>query len=215
MADTGEERAVRKRIRGYGSRRKAPRFSFIRHPLAGRVIAITMSLVSVAYGCATAVTWYTESMGYAGVPLGGNWQSVQYILGTPNLVRSADGEQWIKTTNPSNYDQWQYQEPFVTVRFNPNSKRAETVYCQNPDFAESSACPESLGVKIGDNEQNVLEMLGTPTYQRISGGKKIMAYSAVGRDVVLERSRVIGVRAFSPEGSFLAVIYRYALWLIP
>lgn len=179
-----------------------------------RVVGWGMAVLAAAYLAGSGVTWLIARSGYAGAPIDSDRATVRYALGAPDLV-SNDGQTWTPKGDFETAVFWRYASPHVTVAYGPETGRVTAITClQNAGIA-GAPCPGVLGIKMDDDEQAVFEALGAPSSQSISGGRKTMRFDEVGYDVVLERLRVVGVRATQSRFGYFESMGRFVIWLVP
>lgn len=173
-----------------------------------------MAGVTLAYVLGCAGTWMIAQSGYAGAPINGDRATIRYALGAPDAFRG-DEPTWSTEGDSDAALFWQYELPKTLVSFDPVTDRSTSITCLQDARSSGAPCPGVLGVRIGDLEQDVLEVIGTPTSSSISNGRKTLHYEEVGYDFVLERLRVIGVRSTPSEGGALNSLGRFLIWLVP
>lgn len=173
-----------------------------------------MALVTAGYLVGCGGTWFIAKSGYAGAPTGGDRATVRYALGTPEMF-SDDGKTWTSKGDFGTAAFWRYSTPNLVVAYSPQTDLTTSITCHQDVSASGAPCPGVLGVEPDFVEQDVLEVLGTPTSQTISNGRKSMHYEEVGYDFVLERLRVVGVRATPSRAGLFDSIGRFLIWLVP
>jgi hypothetical protein len=170
--------------------------SLLRAPGTGKTVGLAMTAAAAAYLVAGAVTFYQQVGGYAGVPVGANPDEVEYFAGQPDAVR-AEGGQWLFGGEGENRQ----------IQFRDG--RVVQISCAGLN------CPTALGIRVGQPEQAVLAALGMPTGERVSRGRKIMRYSDIGYDVVLEHNVVQQIVAVDRGSGFFRAGARFLIWLLP
>ena len=143
---------------------------------------------------------------FEGATIGATKQVVAYESGFPSMVVDAPGE-WhdakLSTIDPYAYDYWQYNHAGLT--FNPATNRLEEIIC----FADVAyRCGQILGVGTSDSEDDVRGLLGEPAREKLTPGsrkngeifnpQKTLIYPQLGLELILEESRVIGIRKVEP-----------------
>lgn len=179
-----------------------------------RSVSVAMALISLAYLIGCGGTWVIAKIGYINAPIRGDQATVRYALGTPDRY-SVDGQSWLKQGDADGARMWRYSSPHILVVYDPSTVRSESITCIQEPTGSSAACPGVLGVKIGDAEQDILEILGTPTYESIANGRKTVHFQEVGYSFILERLHVVGIRKTPSEGDLLGSVNRFLIWLIP
>jgi hypothetical protein len=139
-----------------------------------------------------------------------------YAAGKPALGRSNDSEPWRAISgDPTQYSQWMYRQPFMTVRFAPEHYVTD-VRCTNNEQVQESSCPSTLRISIGTTEGELYERLGmAPTGGTTADGKRVASYPEIGHDFVLEQFAVRGLHIYASNGNTVAKLWRFFLWLVP
>ena len=155
---------------------------------------------------------------YYGIKLGSSKNEVGYALGYPAEVQGPFGPDpkggkylvsnslkltkagEIEGTPPSlppgsalqKYNEWHYRFglDIVSVTFEPTNGTAIQVTCTKEGGLWGSKCRPILGVSNGSSETQVVDALGTPQQQSITGIFKTMTYPSLGLTFMLTEGRV-------------------------
>jgi hypothetical protein len=125
---------------------------------------------------------------YAGLRLGMTMAEAKYVKGIPDFV--VDNTP-IRTSNLDEgkkieeYRDWRYADSTLQLVFNDDNNLLGAIACSS-----ASACPEILGITIGDSEQQLLSKLGQPSTAKIDGLVKEMNYSSLGVLVDLRQQKI-------------------------
>jgi hypothetical protein len=154
----------------------------------------------------------------AGMTLGDTRGEVKYKLGVPPTVSGSNepGEAGARAyytdaqSDPANalpdgadidnYRIWSYNNgslsgPHIDLTFDGSSGRVSKITCIDHSDPPSGYCGRLLGVGIGDPEDRLTSVLGTPTRQFIDErlGTKSMDYADIGAAFLLAKQRVYGI----------------------
>ena len=101
------------------------------------------------------------------------------------------------------FDEWHYdfRPDRVTVDFDPETKMATSVLCEEWQKDRKSKCKPILGITVGSTEEDVVSKLGPPAKQDITEVFKSMSYPEEGIELMLTKGRVYLVRKVAPRAS--------------
>lgn len=208
-----------------GSRRRSSRRSrkfggeeFLRSERFGRLLFYGMLACLAVYLLVSAAQLRRATMFYDVVPLGSTQDDVRYGYGRPNQVFDAIDRRWATVSAATPVDQharWAYALPSggrLEVRF--DGGRASRVSCTHPEGG-GYACAPTLGIRLGDLEDDVAMRIGDPTRYEITGTTKTMWYDDLGLELKLLRFRVVAVALDARQQGLGAKIMRYFRTLVP
>lgn len=210
---SNNEAGGRKRYRVYSNRKGSSRSSLglLSSP---RAVAWGMGGLTILYLLGCGASWTIAKSVYVGTPINGDRANVRYALGGPDAF-SNDGQGWITKGDPETARLWHYSSPNLVVTYSPESDRAISIACVQNATLSGAVCPGALGVGVDQDEQDVFEVLGTPSSETLANGRKTLHYDEVGYDFVLERRKVIGIRARQANGGLFDSLSRFFIWMIP
>ena len=140
---------------------------------------------------------------------------VVYALGKPDYTRADDQGEW-KQGEPGNDRDWLYTSLLMRVRFDPQTGFVTSLSCQEDHPLAKESCPANLGVRVGDIEDDLYDVLGAPSSEYLlADGRKVMRYQDIGHDYVLEQFEVKSVRVYPDNGNWFAKLGRLVIWMLP
>jgi hypothetical protein len=200
---------------GSSSRRRR-RSGSDRDTLIGRGIAVVVGAVAAAYVSYGFLIFAWQSITLAEVSVDHNRQDVFYVLGAPTFVRASKNDGWSRGGADRPEPEWLYTSPYIKITFDQQNGLVNSMSCRESPKTSDRPCPNTLGVGVGDMEWDLEAALGDPSSTHLlSGGKKVMRYSDVGHDFVLEQFRVTMVRVYPDSGNSFRKLWRFLAWLLP
>jgi hypothetical protein len=185
------------------------------------------------------VSFQSDLTTYHGATIGMTKIDAQYALDTPQTVQGPEmqAEDGWKTSTPlrvnpaeenraipdgydpiptgksaMDYDSWHFwnERGSFDVDFNAKSHRLESIACYSD---KPTACDPLFGIGLGTREDEILDRLGKPDKQEISGGDmikwgaeqfptqvaKTMDYNRLGLHLVLAKKTVTSISKRSPQ----------------
>lgn len=206
------------------------------------IVGIVALLAAILWVMSTRTAWTNfraDLATYHGATIGMSKTEAQYALDTPQTVQGPETEAeggWKVSTplrvNPKeeneaipqgydpipagksamDYDSWHFwnERGSFDVDFSAKSHRIENIACYSD---KSAGCDFLFGIGIGTSEEEVLNRLGKPDKQEISGGEivkwgaeqfptrvaKTMDYNRLGLHLVLAKKAVTSIRKRPPQ----------------
>ncbi|MDR5735992.1 hypothetical protein QCE47_27130 [Caballeronia sp. LZ025] len=180
-----------------------------------RLLAGTATIVIVGglsfWALLTYINRPTLQSRYYGVTVAMTMAEVKYKLGWPSNVLipgDAGAKQWWERypavlsvkeiregKSVDDYRSWNYDgSPRIDIEFDKAGGNVISVAC----FAGDASCAPLLGISERSTEKEVVDRLGEPTNERISGPTKTMEYRKLGVKLYLAKERVymLEVREF-------------------
>lgn len=189
----------------------------------GRIVTWVVGIATAAYVAIGVGTFIDQSYNYAQVymidPGKGFRKAVRsdvvYALGKPDLSRSEGQSDW-KPGEPGDNTDWLYKDLLMRVRFDPATGFVTSLSCQEDHPLARESCPTNLGVSVGDFEDDLYDVLGAPSSERLlADGRKVMRYRDIGHDFVLEQFEVKSVQVYPDNGDWFAKLTRMLVWMLP
>lgn len=192
-------------------------------------IALLAAIFSTTFIRTEWANFRADLTNYHGAIIGMNKRDTQYALDTPQTVQGPEIESeegWLISSplrvNPMEendaipkgydpipegksameYDTWHFwnDRGSFSVDFNSKTHRVESIICYSE---QPVACDSLFGISIGTGEKVILERLGKPDKQEISGGdtlmgmpiqvSKTMDYDRLGLRLVLAKKVVTSI----------------------
>lgn len=197
-----------------GSRRRRKKRFNLRRPELERTIKLGMIALTLAYLVMMALLYWIGSTKTGMLNIRSTPLEVLYLEGAPDVTRDAPGEPWQTGFDPKTRNEWLYRATGLRMRFDPGSGRLASIFCSEPSSA-SQPCRGNFGVKVGDDELQVMNKLGNPTRLQLSGGRKVLRYDDANVVFTLERFKVVGIELLDNDVGFMSRIGRYLVWIIP
>ena len=191
--------------------------------MLGRIVTGVVGVATAAYLAIGAGTFIDDSFSYAEVYLADPGRGfrkavasdVVYALGKPAYSRPTDQGDW-KPGEPGDNPDWLYANMIMRVRFDPANGTVTSLSCLEDHPLAKESCPTTLGVRVGDVEDDLYDALGAPTNEiLLPDGKKVMRYQDIGHDFVLERFEVKSIRVYPDNGNWLSKLFRMFIWMLP
>ena len=164
----------------------------------GRVLLVVL----LAYVFFSLISWYFQTASYGVVGMGDDKHDVRYALGAEHGGAETDRIWTYKTEANAT----------IRIEFTPSGK-LDRISCISP-AAEPNSCPELYGIGIGETEDAIGGHLGAPSYIRIAGDKKYIAYSSIGATFVLQQFVVTGLIRDPGRDSFFGKSWKFLRSLV-
>lgn len=188
----------------------------------GRVITGIVALLTAAYVGIGGGIYAEEAISYGEVyvspPFPGLPSAVRtdavYALGKPDFGRASESEAW-RAARPDTDSEWLYKNRVIRVKFNQRGS-VTSIGCQEEHPMAKESCLPTLGVTVGVIEDELYDILGAPnSVFLLPDGKKIMRYTDIGHDFMLEQFEVKSIRLYPDHGGWLRRVPRFLIWLLP
>ena len=189
----------------------------------GRIVTGVVGVATAAYLAIGVGTFIDDSYSYAEVYLADPGRGfrkavpsdVVYALGKPAYSRAGDTDDW-KSGEPGGNSDWLYANMVMRVRFDPANDTVTSLSCLEDHPLAKESCPATLGIRVGDVEDDLYDVLGAATNETLlPDGKKVMRYQDIGHDFVLERFEVKSIRVYPDNGNLLSKLSRMFIWMLP
>jgi hypothetical protein len=149
---------------------------------------------------------------YKSISIGNKKSEVEYKLGIPTavlkepeandpyypdlIVYKVGGDELGANSLPkgddfTKYLYWVYPGP-VTVQFDKGGS-VQSVDCTSLSIVKD-ACPPLLGMRIGDTEEHLSDVLGIPNYAKYDNTTKAVFYQKWGVEFILEKQKVYSMK---------------------
>lgn len=139
-----------------------------------------------------------------------------YGFGVPQLV--GNGKAYVPTSGQRTFAiaarRWRYQPTSgATIIIDYNAAGRLTRIACGSNNPAPSACPAFFGVRLGDDEDAVVAMLGSPTTEAYGTDSKVVRYAEHGMSLRLTRFYVTQIVVEKPTSALW--LLSYLRWAIP
>lgn len=198
------------------SKKNRTRITSLADPKLGAKLAVAMTALGLLYVGVKFYDYFQSVTGYGPAGLGSRAQQVVYVYGPPTAVRNPGERTWRQAADPSRFLEWRFDQGPILLHatFSPDG-RLNSISCMSTGQPGLQSCPSTLGINLGDDELHLLDILGSPADETLSGGWKISKYPATGYDFGLEHMQIRSIRYYRTHASHAARLMRFLRWIVP
>jgi hypothetical protein len=213
-------KSLGRRRRGYGggSGRKISAGNFLHAKGFDRWMNIAVGVMALAYVGLMGQWFHADTIMIDFRLTGAPRSEILYGWNRPQLVANGNGAliPVDAKTAIDDYDVWQYSgENGGTYRFRfAADGRSDQVTCFHA-AGDRGACPDAMGINLGDTEGDIAWRLGSPPLRALNGTSGVLAYPSVGLEFGTTQYKVRRITVHRQTTPILSRIPLFLRFLVP